>query len=105
MKIVNAIYRINTVDMRDVKENAKEIYEKIGDVITNIRLTNAPADAPLNIPRMICNDLKKLFNIVITNQSVEIQVIDAEKANDEVILPELITIVDRIGSCFEDYSD
>ncbi|MCR5307672.1 MAG: hypothetical protein K6E24_01570 [bacterium] len=68
MKIVNAIYRINTVDMRDVKENAKEIYEKIGDVITNIRLTIAPADALLNIPRITCNELKKLFNIIITNQ-------------------------------------
>ena len=105
MKIVNGIYRINTVDMRDVKENVKEIYEKIGSAITDIKLTNAPADAPLNIPRMICSDIKKLFNIVITNQSIEIQLIDAEKANDEVILDEFINIVDKVGSCFEDYSD
>ncbi len=105
MKIINAVYRINTADMRDVKENAKEIYEKIGMIMTDIKLTNAPADAPLNIPRMIFSSKDKLFNVVVTNQSVEIQVVNAEQANDAVILEEMINIVDKVGSCFEDYSD
>ena len=42
MKIINAVYRINTVDMRDTKENIKELYEKFGTYITDIKLTNAP---------------------------------------------------------------
>ena len=105
MKIINAVYRINTVDMRDTKENIKELYEKFGTYITDIKLTNAPADAPLNIPRIICNDKNKLFNIVITNQSIEIQALKAENANDEVLLTEMINVVDKIGTAFEDYSD
>ncbi len=105
MKIVNAVYRINTADMRDINENIDEVIGKIGKYITEIRRTNADSKAPLNIPRIICNDTAKLFNIVITNQSIEIQALNAEKANDEVILDKMIEVVDNIGSFFEDYSD
>lgn len=105
MKIVNAIYRINTVDMRDINENIEEIIGKIGKYITDIKRTNADSKAPLNIPRIICSDLNKMFNIVITDQSIEIQAVKAEEANDEVILDKMIEIVDKIGTVFEDYSD
>ena len=105
MKIVNAVYRINTADMRDVNENIDEVIGKIGKYITEIRRTNADSKAPLNIPRIICNDTAKLFNIVITDQSIEIQALNAEKANDEVILDKFVEVVDNIGSFFEDYSD
>lgn len=105
MKIVNAVYRINTVEMRDVNENIEEVINKIGKYITEIKRTNADSKAPLNIPRIICQDTSKMFNIVITDQSVEIQAIKAEEANDEVILDKMVDIVDKIGSFFEDYSD
>lgn len=105
MKIVNAVYRINTIDMRDVNENIEEVVSKIGKYITEIRKTNADSKAPLNIPRLICNDKDKLFNIVITDQSVEIQAINAENINDEVLLDKMVEVVDNIGSFFEDYSD
>ena len=36
MKIVNAVYRINTADMRDVNENIDEVIGKIGKYITEI---------------------------------------------------------------------
>ena len=105
MKIVNAVYRINTADMRDLKENINEVMGKISKYITDGKLTNAPKEAPLNIPRIIANDNKKLFNIVMTNQSIEIQAINAQNINDEVLLPEMTDIVDKIGTAFEDYSD
>ena len=82
MKIVNAVYRINTIDMRDVNENVEEVIGKIGKYITDIRKTNADSKAPLNIPRLICNDTSKYFNIVITDQSIEIQAMNAEKIDD-----------------------
>ena len=105
MKIVNAVYRINTIDMRDVNENVEEVIGKIGKYITDIRKTNADSKAPLNIPRLICNDTSKYFNIVITDQSIEIQAMNAEKIDDEIILDKMVELVDHLGSFFEDYSD
>ena len=105
MKIVNAVYRINTIDMRDVNENIEEILSKIGKYVSDIKKTNADSKAPLNIPRIICSDFSKHFNIVITDQSIEIQAMNAEKLDDELILDKMVELVDHIGTYFEDYSD
>jgi hypothetical protein len=41
----------------------------------------------------------------MSNQSIEIQAINAQNINDEVLLPEMTDIVDKIGTAMEDYSD
>lgn len=105
MKIINAVFHINTADMRDLSENIQEVLEKVNKYLTNIKKTNVPANAPANLPRLIANDLNNLFNIVMTNNSIEIKTIKPEDCNDEVIFEQMMTIVDKLGTAFEDYSD
>lgn len=105
MKIYNAVYRINTVDMRDLLENKNEVGLAISNYLTDIKTANIPANAPANLPRIVGQTKDKMINVVMTNNSVEFSAINAEEANDQVIFNTIMESVDKIGSFFENYSE
>ena len=108
MKITRISFHFFTGLMDDIKNNKDEIINGLNGVLANFRIANnIPSEAPANLPRILAQSISGMFNVTMTNQSVQIEGVPKamEDAADDIIMNSMMELVNKIGTFFEDYID
>lgn len=105
MKINTIVFNIFTGAMKDTLANRTTIERDLKNSLTGFKYTNVPADAPKNLPRLLATSQDGFFNVLITNRNIQFEYVSKNQNSVEDIFNSLKSVVNEVGTYFEDYID